>query len=523
VLLLLALGVRGCSETAGTGGSGGDGGSAGIGGEGGMGGGGAGGGGTGGSGGTGGVAGTGGMPECESDKDCDDQNECTHGAGLPLAIDLDANGNAWVLGEFHTDLQYFGKTGPCPTRVLLEVPHHASARPFWSGAISTQQSMLGESVVCDSNDGIVWFSQGGAYREDAEINHSRVVSYDPGTGGAGGGPEGGTFKAYNLPGNRNEAIGLHWDATRGYMWVSEGGWYADYSDGAGGASGTKRQGSIIAFDPDTAAYDNDHLWPGDGNEPDTSLDSELCTGAEEPTADSCFKRYALPVGDYDTDPVGAFNTAHLLVDGSGYVWFTNFLGATLGRLDPDTEEVIIYPLGQRNDQCTDCNECGAAPWEIELSPDGLYVVWTEFLDSTLARMPIAMAEDSSCQSLVIDPGAGGAVGGIDRRGDNPCVEELLIPADLVQQQAVHSLAFDADGRAWFTQASFTGLELVNKIGYATADWSEVVMLDWDDTTPAYNNATDDKIFSGIAVDAADDELWVVVSSPPGVLRLALDP
>jgi len=76
-MCVFALGLMGCSETTGTGGSGGDGGSAGIGGEGGMGGGGAGGGGTGGSGGTGGVAGTGGMPECESAKDCDDDNECT--------------------------------------------------------------------------------------------------------------------------------------------------------------------------------------------------------------------------------------------------------------------------------------------------------------------------------------------------------------------------------------------------------------------------------------------------------------
>jgi hypothetical protein len=75
-MCVLALGVMGCSETAGTGGSGGDGGSAGIGGEGGMGGG-AGGGGTGGGAGTGGTAGAGGMPECESAKDCDDDNECT--------------------------------------------------------------------------------------------------------------------------------------------------------------------------------------------------------------------------------------------------------------------------------------------------------------------------------------------------------------------------------------------------------------------------------------------------------------
>jgi len=62
-LSVCALGLLGCSETAGTGGSGGNGAAGGDGGSGG--------------GGTGGQGGTGGMPECESANDCDDKNECT--------------------------------------------------------------------------------------------------------------------------------------------------------------------------------------------------------------------------------------------------------------------------------------------------------------------------------------------------------------------------------------------------------------------------------------------------------------
>ncbi len=63
---VLALGIMGCSEKAGAGGSGGIGGAGGTGGI----------AGTGGSGGFGG-GGTGGTSECESAADCDDANECT--------------------------------------------------------------------------------------------------------------------------------------------------------------------------------------------------------------------------------------------------------------------------------------------------------------------------------------------------------------------------------------------------------------------------------------------------------------
>ena len=79
-MCVLALGVMGCSETAGTGGSAGDGG-------------------VGGDGGTGGMAGsggTGGMPECQNPEDCDEGNECTGAACVGGICDYApvANGTA---------------------------------------------------------------------------------------------------------------------------------------------------------------------------------------------------------------------------------------------------------------------------------------------------------------------------------------------------------------------------------------------------------------------------------------------
>jgi len=70
---VLALGVTGCSETAGSGGVGGDGGAGGSGGSSGA-------GGSAGSGGMGGDGGTGGMPRCANAEDCDDENQCTEDA-----------------------------------------------------------------------------------------------------------------------------------------------------------------------------------------------------------------------------------------------------------------------------------------------------------------------------------------------------------------------------------------------------------------------------------------------------------
>jgi streptogramin lyase len=416
------------------------------------------------------------------------------GGGLPLSIDLDSSGNAWVLGEFHTHLQYIDKASPGAAATSILIPHHANANPFYYTA-ATKLSVSGESVVYGSNDDIVWFSQGGALGFGLEINHSRVVSYDPNTT---------TFKAYNIPGDRNEVVGLYWDQARNWIWATEYGAWADTT-----ADPVPHQGAIIAFDPDTAKFDNNWQWengcPDSCVESDPDLSNEVCTGAETPTADGCYKRFDLPSGHFDTDPVGAFSPAHLVADSSGVIWFTNFLGSTIGRLNPATEAVALYPLKAAIGTSAPTAITGPGPWEIRISPDGNYVVWNEFFDSTLARMPLSRWNDSACHVL-------------DGGGDNPCVEEMLVPADLVEQR-VHSIDYDADGRLWFTQDSGTRPAIMtNSIGYVTPDWSQVVVADRSNFTPNFNPSSD-KTFTGIAIDPNDGEIWVNEFHPPGVGRL----
>jgi streptogramin lyase len=342
--------------------------------------------------------------------------------------------------------------------------------------VPTQNSTLGEGVVVDGK-GRVWLSQGGGHLVRDGTNHSRVVSYDPGSG---------VFRAYNLPGNRNEATGLLWDDRRGLVWVAEYGMFATPAESSSRPSDkARRAGALVAFDPESAPHDNDFLW-------DRPLDHFLCS---EPAPDpvGCFARYALPDG--------ALAPAQLAGDASGSIWFTLFWGGAIGRLDPETGEVIIYPLPPGIGTDTRAKAVGPGPWGIAISPDGEHLVWSEFFDSTIGRLPLDRALDPACRAL--------------RDGRNPCVEEVRVPgADLGRQQ-VHSIAFDGFGNLWFTQFSFPVTPGVrNSIGFVTADWSRVELLE-----PLEGRPGGGRSYAGIAIDSETGDIWVAEFLPPGVGRL----
>jgi streptogramin lyase len=400
----------------------------------------------------------------------------TSGGGLPLALALDTAGNAWVLGEFHTQLQSVHSSGSEHATRHIWIPHHSDALPFTNRhGVRTQNSTLGESVVVDG-EGRVWLSQGGGHLVRESANHSRVLSYQP---------ESGFFRVYNLPGNRNEAMGLHWDAPRGLVWVAESGMHAELSSGA--SDDDPRAGALVAFDPETAPHENDFLW-------DRSLDHLLCS---EPTPDpvGCFSRYALPDR--------ALAPAQLVSDASGSIWFTLFWGGAIGRLDPETGEVIVYPLEAGIGTDRRAKAVGPGPWDIAISPDGEHVVWSEFFDSTIARLPLARGLDPACRTLL--------------DGRNPCVEQAPIPGADLGGQRVHSIAFDAFGNLWFTQFAFGVTPTVrNSIGFVTADWSRVELLE-----PFADQPGGDNSYAGIAIDHRTGDIWVAEFQPPGVGRLTL--
>jgi len=398
------------------------------------------------------------------------------GGGLPLALALDAEGNTWVLGEFHTQLQCVSISDPAEATTHSWIPHHPDALPFTNHhGEPSQSSALGESVVVDAQ-GRVWLSQGGGYLVQEGANHSRVVSYDPGSG---------VFRAYNLPGNLNEAMGLLWDDPRGLIWVAESGMYATRVEPSSGPSDEDlRAGALMVFDPETAPHQNDFLW-------DRPLGHLLCS---EPTPDpkGCFARYPLPDG--------ALAPAELIDDASGSIWFTLFWGGAIGRLDPETGEVIIYPLAAGVGTDPRAKAVGPGPWDIAISPDGEHVVWSEFFDSTIARLPLARASDPACRAL--------------REGRNPCVEEARVAGPNPGSQRVHSIAFDGFGNLWFTQFTFPITpEVPNSIGFLTADWSRVQFLEG---RPDGNVS-----YAGIAIDPETGDIWVAEFQPPGVGRLTL--
>ena len=399
------------------------------------------------------------------------------GRGIPLAVALDAEGNAWVLGEFHTQLQLVSVAGAVDATSHTEIPHHPDALPFANRhGVPTQTSVLGEGVIVDG-EGRVWLSQGGGHLIARGTNHSRVVSYDPVSG---------VFRAYNLPGNRNEAMGLLWDDRRGLVWVAESGMYATRAKpSAGPSDGEPGAGALVAFNPDTTPYANDFLW-------DRPLSHLLCS---KPTAApvGCFARYALPDR--------AFAPVRLVGDASGAIWFTLFWGSAIGRLDPETGEVILYPLAAGIGTDRRAKTVGPGPWDIAISPDGGHIVWSEFFDSTIARLPIARALDPACHAL--------------RDGRNPCVEEMRVPEADLGSQRVHSIAFDGFGNLWFTQFTFPVTPgVTNSIGFVTADWSRVELLD-----PLADLSSGNGSYAGIAIDPATGDIWIAEFQPPGVGRL----
>jgi len=307
----------------------------------------------------------------------------------PLAVEVDDTGKAYVLGETSQGAQsipYALSGGACDVAGGPNLFANGSASfPYWRNDTASRISALGESVVVDNVAGVVYYSHGGEHLGTAGLNHSRVVRYDPVLD---------EDQNYNLPGNRNEIVGLHWDATRGLLWVAEAGFNkvlgAGGYGGDGGGGDETGTGTIVAFDPDNSEL-WDNTWTFETETPPNRLLNLLCSGAEDPTTTACFKRYELTAG------VDKW-TAHLQADPSGDIWFTNFWGTSVGKLDPGTETSVTFPL--RPAQAA--SFVGTGPWEIMLSPDNTYMYFNEYGSHFLNRMPVASGDDPACQSLVYD-------------------------------------------------------------------------------------------------------------------------
>ncbi|KAA3614282.1 MAG: hypothetical protein DWQ01_00850 [Planctomycetota bacterium] len=372
----------------------------------------------------------------------------------PLAITVGPDHRVWVNQEFHLDFQMLDPAVGSVTG--LPIPKPPNPGPFASTIFSdhrTQTSSLGEDILVDPQ-GRVWFSQGGGYLySGAHPNHSRVVCYDPAA------PAGTEYRVYNLPGDWNEAIGLAWDSARGRMWVTNGGL----------TSGAK----IASFDPEQLPWDNHFAF-------DVSLKNQICRPGN-PISD-CWQVFELP------NPTS--QPAHLLVHPNGDIWYTAYWGNAIGRLKPETGLIEEFPLPAAIGTAPPVWVVGSGPWQILLGPND-DVFFCEFFDSTVGRFRISRLGDPACLQL-------------NAQGRNPCIGEIVVPDVDLEHHQMHSIAFDGEGRLWFTQ--HTGrdqLDSTATLGFVTADGAAMVLLpslaefDLDDAPSA----------AGIAIDPVTQDIW----------------
>lgn len=372
---------------------------------------------------------------------------------LPLSIAVDAESQVWINQEFHREFQHFDPATGLVTG--LAIPRPPDPGPFASTIFRdhrTQTSVLGEDVIVDPR-GRVWFTQGGGSLYSGEHpNHSRVVCYDPDA------EPGAEWRVYNMPGDWNEIIGLAWDERRGRMWVAQGS--------------LEKGPAIASFDPERIEWDNRFDFS-------RSLLHQVCEEGQ-PT-DDCYRVYRLPEGSK--------HPAHLLVDRRGLVWYTAFWGNRIGVLHPETGRVFEYPLPRAIGLGDPVWIVGSGPWQILETPGG-DIVFNEYFDSTIGRFSAARILDPACRSL-------------NGEGRNACISEWIVPGADLRNQTLHSIAFDAQNRLWFTQDATKDTATDASLGFITADGRHVVRLPSLADFPA--NAVNAS--TGIAIDRASGDIY----------------
>lgn len=372
---------------------------------------------------------------------------------VPLAIAFDPAGRVWVNQEFHLDFQVLD----IATGVVqgIPTPKPPGPGPFAAktfGDNQTQISVLGEDIMLDPF-GRVWFTQGGGFFYDGAFpNHSRVVSFDPSA------PSGSAFRIYNVPGDRNEVIGVAWDPFRNRIWFTEAG----LSDAP----------NLTSFDPEAIPFDNTFDFS-------SSLDEQVC--AEGEPDDDCYHRYDLPGAS--AYPI------YVAVDAEGFVWYSSSLGNRIGRLAPETGEVREFPLPAAIGQSTPAIFFGASPARLSFGANG-DVYFNESFDMTLSRFDKSRVDDPACLAL-------------DASGQNPCITSLVIPgADLVNE-GTHSSALDPEGRLWFTIMDSRETGNTATVGFVTPDFQSVALFPKMEVFPGNDRPNN----AGIAVDPATGEIW----------------
>jgi streptogramin lyase len=372
---------------------------------------------------------------------------------LPLAITLGEEGEVWLNSEFHREIKRV-RPGADPTTTIIQIPQAADgifAETLFADHRTTVSS-LGEDITVDSQ-GDVWFTEGGGLLYEGEFfNTSRIVRYDP---------DEGTFVCYNAPIDNAQVVGVLIDEARGLVWYSEGG-----------ASGN----AISAFDP--AAITGDCLF-----DPYSSGPRDPVCLPEGPVA-GCHQRFELP-------RAAAF-PAHLAMDANGNIWFTEFFGNHVTRLDPETRTFTSIPLPPP-DVPNFANSVGA--WEIDLAEDGSLWV-SAYFDAKVLH--ISTNDLESCATLTPE-------------GDSVCIQEFA-PGN--GATTVHSATLGREGLVWFdAEYNKDGLGLPERadIGFVSTNHNNAVVM-----LPSLDGMTS---AAGIVQDAVTGDVWLAEFASQQIIRV----
>ena len=375
-----------------------------------------------------------------------------------LALAVAPDHRVWVNEEFHSQLKGL-PADPAQPLTVRTIPQ-VSGSGIFATNISGQdaqarQSILGEDIDAQP-DGSIWFTEGGAYLYSGQrYNTSRIVRYDPAAD---------TFACYNLPVDSAEVIGVLIDNARGTVWYAEGS--------------LTRGNAISGFS--LADATPDCAW-----NPATGVRAPICATVPIP---GCHRRFVLP--NAHSAP------ASLVLDPSGNIWFTEFWGNRIGRLNPDTGLLTELPLPASIARQGPGAFVGSGPFELEF--DSLGNLWmTEAFDATLDRVrPDRMSPANfNCTQL-------------DITGRNPCVDEIFVGSNGFDGKTMHTVTVGPDGLVWFSYGSQSGLVVFAGVTTSSPD----ARLGFVDTNknnfvvvlPQLPGVVD---VGGVAADAGTRDIW----------------
>ncbi len=378
---------------------------------------------------------------------------------LPLALDVGSDGRLWVNEEFHREIKSFSPGDP-PVGTIVPIPQASPPGIFASDANGsdsrTPVTIAGEDINVAA-DGSVWFTEGGMYLYDgANYNSSRIIRYDPAQN---------AFSCYNVPTDNAQVTGVAVDSARGIVWYTE----AALFDG----------NAIGSFRPQDAVSDCN--WS-----PDAGPRTPLCAASPVP---GCHDRVSLP--REISSPM------QLALDAAGSVWFTEYWGNAIGRLDPGTAQIDEFPLPPPTVRTGPGIYAGSGPFALAFDDRGDLWVAEEF-DGAISRLRPSHQSSNDCLRL-------------DSANKNPCIEEMYVASDGYDEVTTHTVAIGNDGVVWFGLTD--NVNDTARLGFIDTTRADAVVL-----LPIM---ADVQNISGVVQDRASGDVWFGQFSDRRIGRLRL--